>query len=86
MFGGIGFLLNGNMCCGVHSADLIVRVDPDESDKLLEQEGVRPFDVTGKPMKGWLMVAPDHLRLDVALHAWIERSVKHASKLPPKKK
>jgi hypothetical protein len=85
MFGGIGFLLRGNLCCGVHGADLIVRVDPGDSEELLKEEGVRPFDLTGKPMRGWLLVAPDQLRLDAAFNSWVEPSVRFVSKLPPKK-
>jgi TfoX/Sxy family transcriptional regulator of competence genes len=86
MFGGIGFLLRGNMCCGVHGADLIVRVDPKDTAELLKREGVRPFDLSGKPMKGWLLVAPDQLRLDAAFNSWVERSVKFVAGLPPKRK
>lgn len=85
MFGGIGFLLHGNLCCGVHGADLIVRVNPKETEKLLEEPGVRRFDLTGRPMKGWLLVAPDALVLDGALQGWIERSVRYAGSLPIKR-
>ena len=86
MFGGIGFLLRGNMCCGVHGADLIVRVDPDDTDKLLQEPGARRFDLTGRPMSGWLLVAPDALVLDEVLDAWIGRSVRYVKTLPPKQK
>ena len=84
MFGGIGFMLRGNMCCGVHGADLIVRVDPAETDKLLQEPGVRVFDLTGRPMKGWLLVAPDGLVLDAAFDGWVKRSVKYARSLAKK--
>src|SRR3954470_23146218 len=59
MFGGIGFLVAGNMSVGVIGEDLIVRVDPDEAEAMLAEPGARPFDFTGRPMKGWLFVAPD---------------------------
>ena len=86
MFGGIGFMVHGNMCCGVHGADLIARVDPLESDQLLREHGARRFDLTGRPMKGWLLVAPDALVLDGALDGWLERSLRYASSLPRKRK
>ena len=86
MFGGIGFLVNGNMCCGVHGADLIVRVEPEETEKLLTEPGARRFDLTGRPMQGWLLIRPDGLVLDGAFDAWIERSLRYARSLPRKKK
>ena len=85
MFGGIAFLLYGNLCCGVHGADLIARVEPSDTDQLLEEPGTRLFDLTGRPMKGWLLVAPSALVLDGAFDAWIERSVRFARSLPKKK-
>ena len=56
MFGGVGFLIHGNMACGVNKDDLIVRVHPDRHASLLKKPHVRPFDMTGRPMKGWLVV------------------------------
>src|SRR5215468_113567 len=53
MFGGLAFLVRGNMSVGIHGAELIVRIEPDETDKALKQPGVRHFDITGRPMKGW---------------------------------
>ena len=85
MYGGIGFLMNGNKCCGVHGADLIARVDPSETDQLLQESGTRRFDLTGRPMKGWLLVAPDALVLDGALDGWLERSLRYVSTLPRKR-
>jgi TfoX/Sxy family transcriptional regulator of competence genes len=86
MFGGVGFMLDGNMCCGVHGAELIVRVEPSETDALLKEPGVRLFDLSGRPMKGWLLVAPDALVLDGAFNSWIDRAVRYAGSLPRKKK
>ena len=86
MFGGIGFLLHGNMCCGVHGAELIARVDPDETDALLKEPGTRRFDLTGRPMKGWQLVAPDALVMDAALDGWLRRAARYAESLPRKKK
>ncbi len=83
MFGGIAFLLAGNMAVGVHGDDLIVRVSRDDHAALLAEPGARPFDMTGKPMAGWLLVAGDVLDDDV-LRAWVDRGVAYAGSLPPK--
>jgi TfoX/Sxy family transcriptional regulator of competence genes len=84
MFGGIGFLIAGNMCCGVHGDELIVRLDPDEAAELLEEEGTRPFDITGRPMRGWLFVSSDATAEDADLERWVRRAEAFASALPPK--
>lgn len=83
MFGGLAFLLSGNMAVGVHGDDLIVRVAKDAHSALLAEPGARPFDVTGRPMAGWLMVSGDVLDDDV-LRAWVSRGVSYAGSLPPK--
>lgn len=84
MFGGLAFLINGNMSVGVHANDLIVRIAPDQSDALLRENGVRLFDVTGRPMKGWLLVSGSVLEDDASLAKWIRRGVDYASSLPKK--
>src|SRR5205807_6702054 len=56
MFGGLAFLLKGNMSVGVHGDEMIVRIDPAETDAAIKQKYVRIFDITGKPMKGWILV------------------------------
>src|SRR5712691_3607415 len=56
MFGGIAFLLNGNMCIGVHKTELIVRLAPEETAAALTQAHTRRFDLTGRPMKGWILI------------------------------
>jgi len=83
MFGGIGFLLSGNMATGVHGDDLIVRCAKDEHEAFLAEPGARPFDLSGRPMAGWLMVAGDVLDDDV-LRTWVSRGVAFAATLPPK--
>lgn len=83
MFGGVAFLLNGNMATGVVGDDLIVRVPKEEYDALLGEPGARVFDMTGRSMTGWLVVAGDVLDDDV-LAAWVERGVAYAGSLPPK--
>ena len=81
MFGGLAFLLGGNMACGVRGDDLIVRA---AADAALEEPGARPFDLTGRPMKGWLQVGPDGHAEDDDLRRWVGRGVAHALSLSPK--
>lgn len=59
MFGGIGFLLNGNMCIGIWKDSLVLRVGKDAWESYLEQDDVGEFDITGRSMTGWVLVAPD---------------------------
>ena len=84
MFGGLSFLLNGNMSVGVIKDDLVVRVDPEQNDDLLKLPHARPMDFTGRPMRGWIFVAPDGLSEDEDLRAWVKRGVDFAEALPPK--
>ena len=84
MFGGVGFLLHGNMACGVNKDQLIVRVGPDNYNEALAQPHTSVFDITGRPMRGWVMVSSDGYGSDVDLRAWIQRGVKFALSLPPK--
>ena len=84
MFGGLAFLTDGNMTVGVHGDDLIARIDPDTTDAALAEPGVRPFDITGRPMRGWILVAGEALD-DAVLDRWIERARGYVETLPPKK-
>ncbi len=84
MFGGIAFMLDGNMACGVSKDDLMLRVGTDGFDALLGESGVRIFDMSGKPMKGWLLVSADATSEDEELAGWIARGVSFARSLPPK--
>lgn len=84
MFGGVGYLLHGNMACGVIKDDLIVRVDPQEQPALLKKPHVKLFDMTGRPMKGWLVVEPDGIKTAKQLGAWVKRGIEFAMTLPPK--
>jgi len=84
MFGGIGFLLNGNMACGVNKDNLIVRVNPEKQDTLLKKSHTKPFDLTGKPMKGWMLVEADGVKTEKQLSVWVKEGVQFASTLPPK--
>ena len=84
MFGGVGFLIGGNMAFGVHKDGMIVRVDPDKHAKLLKKPGARPFDITGRPMKGWLIVEAEGYKTEKQLSAWVKEGVEFAFTLPPK--
>jgi TfoX N-terminal domain len=84
MFGGLAFLLHGNMACGVRGDDLIVRVAAEVADAAQVEPGTRPFDLTGRPMKGWLLVDPDGHAEDEDLRRWVDRGVAYASSLPAK--
>ena len=84
MFGGVAFLLRGNMCAGVIRDDLIVRTFPEDAADALDEPHVREFDLTGRPMTGWLLVGPGGTADDEGLRAWVERGVAVAASLPPK--
>src|SRR5436190_21114087 len=84
MFGGVGFLLNGNMCVGIWKNSLIARIDPENYEDALKEESVREFDITGRPMKGWVLVEPDGVETDEQLNEWVQRSVEFVSTLPKK--
>jgi len=85
MFGGVGFMLRGNMACGVQGDDMIVRVGVENNATALSQPFVRPFMVMpGKPMAGWILVSPEGLATDQDLQQWVKRGVEYASTLPEK--
>jgi TfoX/Sxy family transcriptional regulator of competence genes len=84
MFGGIGFLLNGNMLVGVWKESLIVRLDREGYDDALREAHVSEFAITGRPMKGWVLVEPEGVQHDDQLKDWIQRAVKFGGKLPAK--
>ena len=85
MFGGIAFLLNGNMCCGIHKDELIIRIEPAETAAVLAQQHTRRFDLTGRPMDGWILVAPKGIATDAQLGKWVAVAVQYAGALPPKR-
>lgn len=84
MFGGVGWLLNGNMCVGVWKRWLIARMGDDFAEALREPH-VRPFDITGKSLSGWVMVDLEGLAADDDLKNWVNRCVAFVKKLQPKK-
>ena len=84
MFGGVGFMLHGNMACGVNGTDLIVRVGPERYESALAEPHTRPFDMTGRPMRGWVVVIAEGYEADEDLQAWVQQGVEYALSLPAK--
>ncbi len=84
MFGGIAYMVDGHMCCGVIKDMLVVRVGPDAYEKALEVKHTRPMDFTGRPMKGYVYVEAKGIKSDENLKSWIERGIKFVNTLPPK--
>jgi TfoX/Sxy family transcriptional regulator of competence genes len=81
MFGCLGFFLNGNLACGVHEQELIIRLGSDAADAALQEPHTRRFDVSGRPMKGWLLVQVSDEKV---LTSWLKRAIKYAETLPKK--
>jgi len=84
MFGGVCHLLRGNMLAGVWKEFLILRLGGDAADFARELPHVRPFDITGRPMKGWVMIEPAGIRTAAQLNAWLKQARSFAETLPPK--
>jgi len=84
MFGGIAFLIGGNMACGVIGDDLIIRVGAAQHAAALAQPGARVFDFSGKPMAGWVMVAPAGYAAAEDLARWVRLAVAYTGSLPAK--
>jgi TfoX/Sxy family transcriptional regulator of competence genes len=83
MFGGVAFLVNGNMAVGIVKTELMVRVGPDAHAAALREPHARPMDFTKRPMKGFVFVGEAALEDDAALAAWVQRGVRFAASLPP---
>ena len=84
MFGGVCHLINGNMFCGVHKDSLILRLGEENAAEAMNAAHVGPFDITGKPMKGWVMVAGEGYKSKEDLRTWLEKAKKFAGSLPAK--
>jgi len=84
MFGGIAFLVSGNMAVGVSREQLMVRVGKEHADEALAELHTRPFDMTGRPMKAWVLVERAGFETDEQLADWVGRGVAYARSLPPK--
>lgn len=84
MFGGVGFLLHGNMLVGVWQTSLIVRIGPEAYQAALHEPYVREFDLTGKPMRGWILIEAEGVESDEQLADWIKRAMNFVTTLPQK--
>jgi TfoX/Sxy family transcriptional regulator of competence genes len=84
MFGGLAFMVRGNMCCGIVGDELMVRVGSEQYAAALAQPDARAMDFTGRPMTGMVMIATDGLASDEALEQWIRRGIAFVSSLPSK--
>ena len=84
MFGGVCFLLHGNMVAGVWKEFLILRLGADAADFARELPHVRPFDITGRPMKNWVMLEPAGVRTAAQLKKWLDQARALAETLPAK--
>ena len=86
MFGGIAFLVHGNMCCGIWKDLLVIRLSVEDGAKALNKLHVRVMDITGRPMKGWLFVESAGYKNNDDLFKWVDKALECASSLPSKKK
>ena len=84
MFGGIAFLLNGNLLVGVWKDSLIARLGPEDGEKALAEERAKAFDITGKAMKGWVLVEAEGIESDGELQEWVRRAMEFVKGLPRK--
>jgi hypothetical protein len=84
MFGGVAFLLSGNMLVGIWEDAVIARLGIDAAGSALQEPFVRQFDVTGRPMRGWVLIDADGVESDRALSVWVERSIDFVATLPAK--
>ena len=84
MFGGIGFLFNGNLLVGVWKDSLCVQLGPEQAEEALPGPHVKNFDITDRPMKGWVLIESEGVENDDQLKGWIQRAVKFVRTLPAK--
>ena len=84
MFGGVCFMIHGNMCVGTWKGALIVRLDKKDHEKTLAEPHTKPADITGRVMTGWALVEPAGIDSDNDLEAWVHRAAVYAEFLPPK--
>lgn len=84
MFGGLCFLVLGNMCCGVLKDELVLRLDSARAQELLSLQHTRPMDFTGRPMKGFVFIEAEGLRTDRQLRDWVSMALAFVQALPPK--
>lgn len=86
MFGGVAWMINGNMACGVIGEDLMVRLDRDEAEQALTEEHVGPMEFTGRPMRGFIVIEAAGISDAHDLGRWVDTGADYAETLPPKKR
>jgi hypothetical protein len=84
MFGGLAFMIDGNLALGIIGDDLMARVGPDAYESALQRAHARPFDMTGRPMTGWVLVEAAGLEDDAAYEEWVRDGMAFARSLPAK--
>lgn len=84
MFGGLAFMIDRNMACGIIGDELMVRLTHGDAERALADQHVRPMDFTGKPSRGMIYVEPAGIATDADLASWVEAGADHAASLPPK--
>ena len=85
MFGGVAFMLNGHMCCGVEKDNLMIRVSHERGEALLKRPYARPMDFTGRPLRGFLFVSAAGYKTATRLRFWLDEATQFALSHPPKK-
>lgn len=85
MVGGLSFVVNGNMCCGVNGSALMVRVGPAGREQALAEPHVRPLEMGGRPVRGFVLIDPDGFSTDAELTAWVRRGLDFIETLPVKR-
>lgn len=84
MFGGVGFLLDGNICCGAWKEFLILRLGEEAAAEVLDEADARPFDITGRPLRGWAMIEPAGWQNAARLQRWVALATEFTESLPQK--
>lgn len=84
LFGGIGYLMNGNMVFGIHKQSLVIRTSKERAKELLTKDFISIFDITGRPMMGWLMIAPDGLKTEKQISDLLHVAIDYVKTLPRK--
>jgi TfoX/Sxy family transcriptional regulator of competence genes len=84
MFGGVAFMVNGHMCCGVVKNDLVLRLSEEQAAASLRQPHARPMDFSGKPMKSMIYVSPLGMDSDEALETWVDSALSYVRSVPAK--
>ena len=84
MFGGLAFMVQGHMCCGVVKGLLMARVGPEAYREALAKPHARPMDFTGKPLKGLVYITPAGTRTEKQLSAWVAQATRFIQTLPPR--